>query len=46
MIELILIRDAINYKGVYKMSLNNYTEEARHFLEKMNALNEDIKLKL
>ncbi len=28
------------------MSLNNYTEEARHFLEKMNALNEDVELKL
>ena len=28
------------------MSLNNYTEEARDFLEKMNALNENIELKL
>lgn len=28
------------------MTLNSYTEEARHFLEKMNTLNENIELKL
>lgn len=28
------------------MTLNNYTKEARHFLEKMNTLNENIELKL